>query len=163
MNTPPNDEESLLVPMAMDAWIVNKSTLNNEVLAWYYADYDKLNSFESPIPQPFDTQSHSAPQHGVHLHWALPDALTHSIQQANGSFNFPFVPNRWLVVRFNTTDNQWGMKAWVVQSDYQQNDKNVGSSAFLNPTQASGISDDGHKITVNSAKIGTNLDRKSVV
>ena len=35
---------------------------------------------------------------GVHLHWALPDALTRGAENG-GSVRFPAVPDRWLVTR----------------------------------------------------------------
>ena len=35
---------------------------------------------------------------GIHLHWSLPDALTHGQHNSNGT-TFPVVPNRWLIVR----------------------------------------------------------------
>jgi hypothetical protein len=62
---------------------------------------------------------------GIHLHWALPDALTASTilsGQGSKSVIFPAVPDLWLVVRFNpgassTTPlakRTWS--AWVVDS-----------------------------------------------
>ncbi len=74
---------------------------------------------------------------GVHLHWALPDALTrgeHSTGRRNqaalsagvtraegggrGELNeiaFPAVPNRWLVVRTTPDDV---VRLWIVESDF---------------------------------------------
>src|SRR5205814_2146006 len=49
----------------------------------------------------FDTSSANNPTVGIHLHWALPDALTHGGQADTGQFAFPLVPNRWLIARFN--------------------------------------------------------------
>ena len=47
---------------------------------------------------------------GIHLHWSLPDALTHGKQFANGEVMFPAAPDRWLVTRyysdFNTQPGQ---------------------------------------------------------
>jgi hypothetical protein len=64
-------------------------------------------------PAPF-TPRIAPPGPGVHLHWAMPDALTHGTQTKDGRTSFPLVPNRWLVVRL------WGdgqARAWVVLSD----------------------------------------------
>lgn len=51
---------------------------------------------------------------GIHLHWALPDALTNGQQDAAGT-TFHQVPNRWLILRQggNTPEKQW-----IVESDY---------------------------------------------
>lgn len=117
---PPDDQSSLIVPVHLDAWVVSSS--NQQQLAWYYANYENLGSFINPMPDAFDTSDTSKPEIGVHLHWALPDALTHGYKPAPGSneqFVFPKAPNRWLVTRFNTTsDGKWQAKLWVVESDY---------------------------------------------
>lgn len=51
---------------------------------------------------------------GIHLHWALPDALTKGVHTSNGT-NFPDVPNRWLVIRSLKDGSK---KQWVIESDY---------------------------------------------
>ncbi|WP_345464792.1 hypothetical protein [Actinoallomurus oryzae] len=50
----------------------------------------------------------------MHLHWALPDALTRMTNDDSGT-RIPAVPDRWLVTRTanGTVDGQW-----VVESDY---------------------------------------------
>src|ERR1700761_2812357 len=65
---------------------------------------------------------------GIHVHWALPDALTAAtVIQGKGTKElvFPAVPDLWLVVRFNagvssstpTARRTWN--AWVVDSIHQ--------------------------------------------
>ena len=60
---------------------------------------------------------------GVHLHWALPDELTHGVAKSNGEKpEFPSIPNRWLVVRFWDQNGEkekldLKCKAWIVESD----------------------------------------------
>lgn len=58
---------------------------------------------------------------GVHLHWALPDGLTHGIQRdQTQAVVFPSVPNRWLVTRVIVRTDDLGastMTSWVVESD----------------------------------------------
>src|SRR5215216_4085939 len=96
----PSDASSLLVPVTLDAWVVDSQ--NQQQVSWYYANFQNLTLLESPIPDAFDTSDASKPMVGVHLHWALPDALTHGGQSsADEQIAFPFVPNRWLVARFN--------------------------------------------------------------
>lgn len=54
---------------------------------------------------------------GIHLHWALPDALAHGENDESGSITFREAPNRWLVVRTVKTDAAPDLTAWVVASD----------------------------------------------
>lgn len=62
---------------------------------------------------------------GLHLHWALPDALTRGRHRplADGKgyrTSFPAVPNRWLVRRNLAPGSAVSLppRAWVVESDY---------------------------------------------
>ena len=62
---------------------------------------------------------------GVHLHWALPDALTRGTNTPeNGAstrkLTFPAVPNRWLVTRSGKgPDGKLRIeRQWVVESDF---------------------------------------------
>jgi hypothetical protein len=62
---------------------------------------------------------------GVHLHWSLPDALTHGAQDpASGVTTFPQVPNRWLITRIATRDGdpQPRFRSWVLESNQQVTD-----------------------------------------
>lgn len=56
-------------------------------------------------------------QKGIHLHWALPDALTHGKQNDDDDSGivFPVVPNRWCVSRVKNSTIE---KQWMVESDY---------------------------------------------
>jgi hypothetical protein len=131
--TPPADTTSLLVPVHLDAWVVDST--NQELTSWYLADYTQLQNLQSPIPQPFQVSGGERPPTGVYLFWSIPDALTHGVQQAGGSVRFPFVPNRWLITRFAVPQGgAWTWDAsWVVQSDYVDPGGTQGTSAFLDP------------------------------
>ncbi|HEU4833146.1 MAG TPA: hypothetical protein VFS90_01985, partial [Pyrinomonadaceae bacterium] len=52
---------------------------------------------------------------GLHLHWALPDALATG-HHRNHTTIFPAVPNRWLVRRLDHTGKL--EKSWIVESDF---------------------------------------------
>src|SRR5215217_1263791 len=52
---------------------------------------------------------------GLHLHWALPDALTTGHHHDHKAI-FPAVPNRWLVRRLDHTGAL--QKSWIVESDF---------------------------------------------
>lgn|GEM_PF-948760 len=57
---------------------------------------------------------------GVHLHWALPDALTQGAE-GSGSVHFPAVPDRWLVTRvYCDPDKPTSpvFERWVVESNF---------------------------------------------
>jgi hypothetical protein len=77
---------------------------------------------EQVTPQPFDTNADGLGP-GVHLHWALPDALAHGVSDADGNVQFRSAPNRWLVVRIASshatpTAPAVATRAWVVESDH---------------------------------------------
>lgn len=74
---------------------------------------DIANISEEIVSQPFQNQNLPL-KPGIHLHWALPDALTKGIQNGEKT-TFPTVPNRWLVTRRLLGKVE---KQWVVESDY---------------------------------------------
>jgi len=152
-----NDSNSLLVPVFLDAWVVDSST--QQTLAFYNAEYKNLADYTDPLPQPEIPCGSKRPAAGVYLHWALPDALTHASHDAsfaNQDSAFPLVPNRWVVVRFDTA-TQWKMTAWVVQSDFVADAANAGTAAFLDPTKQPSISGTG-AVTLNTTQIGASYE-----
>ena len=129
----PSDASSLLVPVQLDAWVVNPN--NQQALVQLVPNYTNLAYFTSPEQSPFE-ESAPVKQIGVNLHWSLPDALTHALQQEPTATTpakslFPYVPNRWLVVRFNAVSSpaQWQATLWVINSD--QLGGSVGSTNSL--------------------------------
>lgn len=82
---------------------------------------DVANISEEIVSQPFQDRGFHL-KSGVHLHWALPDALTKGSSQdrQNGEaqFSFPIVPNRWLVIRTHNENEVEVEQQWVVESDY---------------------------------------------
>ncbi len=53
---------------------------------------------------------------GVHLHWAMPDALTQGVRLGK-RLDFPALPDRWLVSRRNRASGETE-RSWIVESDY---------------------------------------------
>lgn len=121
----------LLVPMHIDALYVAENTNVRKALADYsklpyeYQDSNRhwnasggvpsANLSETILSPPMDTDTLPLGP-GIHLHWALPAALTHSAEQdADGAHRFPVVPNRFLVTR---SRNEKIEQQWVVESDY---------------------------------------------
>jgi hypothetical protein len=108
----------LLVPIHLDALYlpngmsVAEATADFSRLPYFQErdhNPDTVNLSESILTQAFQNKNlYLKP--GIHLHWALPDALT-----KEGKEGFPAVPNRWLVRRSKSGNVD---KTWIVESDY---------------------------------------------
>lgn len=120
-------ENYLLVPIDVEALVVGA-----QVGQWtdLHPDFSRL--YEGKVlgsqlaPALFTPQPEGLPS-GIHLHWALPDALTHGRQRRPASPQvpleapeFPLIPNRWMVQRIarKPQTTEVVVKAWVVESDY---------------------------------------------
>jgi hypothetical protein len=123
---------SLLVPMNLAALCVgqpDQQTGPNEGSGFgkIAVDFQMLPSLheaylsKSIVPDPFEGETRPLP--GIHLHWALPDALTRSeVDSQRGTVTRP-APNRFLVARLRA--GAPSVDAWVVESDYLwSNDRN---------------------------------------
>ncbi|MGC5698867.1 hypothetical protein J4P02_01555 [Pseudomonas sp. NFXW11] len=67
----------LLVPMALQAMLVNQPVLNGSKFRRWRNNYNYLvNNMDSPMPAPFQDGG-DPPKQGIHLHWQLPQALKH--------------------------------------------------------------------------------------
>ena len=91
-------------------------------------NHDVANISEELLARPFEDRGLQL-KAGVHLHWALPDALTKGVIAENGT-TFPAVPNLWLITRSRKENN--GTERiecqWIVESDYGYPD-DVGASS----------------------------------
>jgi hypothetical protein len=111
----------LLVPISLTA-LVSTSTAADSGFAALTPVYENLAEnlyLGDRMLQPPFTPAH-APAAGVHLHWALPDGLTHGLRAKPGDdIAYPLVPNRWLVVRWAVPGKSGKTRAdaWVVESD----------------------------------------------
>jgi len=127
----------LLVPTNLEALLVGKTDPSQQVydllpvprtkdaLRKWYIDAKYAPSFlQSPL-QPL--------QSGVHLHWAVPAALTHARYHENKDREQPCVPNRWLVLRIVRAegDSKFSSKGWVVESDFLSDTADHGGAPFL--------------------------------
>lgn len=133
-----------MIPIHLDGFFLQRETLVTEAFADFSrlpfssseGDYhpDTANISEAILSLPFQNQNLNL-KRGMHLHWALPDALTQG--GAGGTADdYPAVPNRWLITR-----RKYGalQKQWVVESDYLHagRDNPYQSIAFPVDTQAS--------------------------
>jgi len=109
-------EPTLVVPVTLDALVVDAAVLARDGLRWWPFNYLALRHFRSPEPEAFD-RSVGGQGPGVYLHWELPAALrTGAHDPATGEVDYPLVPNRWLVVRYQGTTARTAT-GWVIESD----------------------------------------------
>jgi hypothetical protein len=115
----------LMVPMKLDTLFVSSDNGGLPVVG-PFADFSQLpyrqgnNPFnydrpyisETVLTPPFLDRNHRLLP-GMHLHWALPDALTKASYHNN--LEFPVCPNRWVVLKF---ENEIETNKWMVCSDY---------------------------------------------
>ena len=96
---------------------------------------DVANISEEILSQPYDARSLQL-KAGIHLHWALPDALTRGFQRKQAtSIDFPPLPNRWLVTRTDSVS----CKQWIVESDYLYPPNNENQQSGISYPYRSGI------------------------
>lgn len=108
-------DPALVVPVQLDALVVNQGVLGRDSFRWWQFNYKSLSHFKSPEPMALD-RSVGTPQQGVYLHWTLPDALRHGVGAAGDGSVYPLAPNRWLVLRVSGAGPRQAT-AWVVESD----------------------------------------------
>jgi hypothetical protein len=109
-------QPALVVPLQLDALVVDAAVLaQDNFRRWPFA-YTALRTYASPEPDAGDRNTGGFGS-GVHLHWTLPDGLRHGRQDtAAAAPAYPPVPNRWLVVR-SVGEQRRTLTAWVVESD----------------------------------------------
>jgi hypothetical protein len=124
----------LLVPLRLDALLVEKDQKWTEAMADFTllpyfngqrdVNYNTANISEAILSQPFQNQNFDL-KAGIHLHWALPDALslgesTRDPDTGEIKTDFATVPNRWLITRSRKAadDSKTIEEEWIVESDY---------------------------------------------
>jgi len=127
------DEEynrRLLVPMNIEALVIDKNDASKWVnLTPKFANVRRNEFLGLDLETTILETVSKLHQPGVHLHWALPDGLSHGIQEPGGELAFPIVPNRWLIVRLWDDDAvakpDLQFRAWIVESDSISTDTNA--------------------------------------
>ncbi|MFE0588419.1 hypothetical protein [Micromonospora echinospora] len=146
----------LAVPVRIDAlWLPAQRTVAGPVADFTRLPYrdpvtgrdvhpDQPFLSDGILPAPFEEEL--TLQAGVHLHWALPDALTrlvHSPQEGvlgrerEAATQPPRVPDRWLVTR---TDPDGRRARWVVESDALTDESPASVAYPLSPADPPGPS-----------------------
>lgn len=123
---------TLIVPITLNALVPNTElTVCGPQADFSRSPYSKDGVDYNPGTANVSTEILAAPfqnrnfilQPGVHLHWILPSLLSGEIPaelRTQDGFNFPSVPNRWLIVKSLALPEEAPMEVnkWVVESDY---------------------------------------------
>lgn len=129
-------DQTLFVPVTVQAMVVNDQVRKEQNFQRWTMNYRNLESYASPAPPAFSGNAsgwnNDPSANGVYLHWTVPPALRHGVQDSvSGTTSYPLVPNRWAVVRYSGPRHQRVADAWVVDSDFL--DPNRGTSPFIDP------------------------------
>ena len=126
----------LFVPIGLEALVVNENDRWHGTWSVAPNDYIGRQKLEPYLPHPF-SRDDSQIRTGITVRWALPDALTHARHNnENSSPQFPFIPNRWLVLRTDITNpRQPAYRAWILDSDFKDQ---VTGTTMVTDAQAPG-------------------------
>jgi hypothetical protein len=146
----------VIVPIDVAALVIGGSRPANTGFAPPLTRFDLLPYGSQETQQPFNSEialngpfvetsdqagGTTSSQPGVHVHWAMPDALMHATREkdratgAYGPWKFPVLPDMWLVTRIARVPGKAdAVRYWVVDSRFvaaQQEGAayNIGSSA----------------------------------
>ncbi|AIK95626.1 hypothetical protein [Candidatus Odyssella acanthamoebae] len=104
-----NFTSMLFVPVNLQGMVVNQQVINGSGFNRWSMDYNALiKEFQSPEPPPFGNLSGNIKQ-GIHLHWTLPNTLTHG---TTNQFLF--------TVNLGINDIVIALEQGQVSSDFQQ-------------------------------------------
>ncbi len=126
----PDIDSKLLVPIAVQALVLSKAQKAHRDLR---PNLQKSNSrIIGDALQP-KINSKLTLEKGVHLHWTLPKALKHAFVEEDKEMQFPYTPNRWMVIRLQTDTGLENIpsKAWIVESDV--NNEIIAKRGKLDP------------------------------
>lgn len=118
----------LLVPVDLRALVIADETVEHAAVGVrIYPDQDYPVAEGERRLEPFtDFSEGRAP--GVHLHWAMPDGLTHgrvvTTNEEDGTSTLELrpLPNRWLVMRVEPGVRR-SVRAWVLEAERAQSGK----------------------------------------
>ena len=150
----------LIVPVDVTAYCIGRADANKPArspvsFAGATTDYSRQTGGSAPdaflginVTRDADQSPLWPLETGVHLHWAMPDALTRA-DTTSGRMTFPPLPNRWLVTRI--AGHAESARHWIVESDTLSNRVPVweakpgadgarrGSAGFPVPRRAKGL------------------------
>ncbi|AUX37488.1 MULTISPECIES: hypothetical protein [Sorangium] len=112
----------LIVPLDVEAYCVGAVDAHEQTVGFAGATTTYAEQTTDPLPaflgvnvrRDYDQPPLWPMEQGVHLHWAMPDALTRA---DSTDLTFPALPNRWLVTRVVVSGGPLASKSWIVMSD----------------------------------------------
>lgn len=156
--------EGLIVPLNMVAFCVgtiDAHEATNEFAGATVVYNDQVTE-EHPaflganVTRGFTSAPWQPLEQGVHLHWAIPDALTHAVH-SDQQLTFPALPNRWLVTRFVLDGSQTpSTKSWVVESDVLNEQPPSGQRAITLPVKTTDPDDQNFRYAGAYAEFDAN-------
>lgn len=122
--------KQLVIPFCVEAFLSNGKTSDNKRVPVISPDYRKVSytSFLGSKNTPEAFQTAPVLKDGAHLHFILPDALTHA-----GEEGYPAVPNRYIVTRLYAagSGDRIITKCFMVESDFMSVDASYADSITI--------------------------------
>lgn len=119
----------IIIPICVEALLANGRSVDRNRAPVYGPDYRKVSyvSMLGSKNTPGDFQMGEVHEAGAHLHFILPDALTHA-----GEEGYPAVPDRYLVTRlYEKKDGQIASKCFLVESNFMSRDSRYSKSITI--------------------------------
>jgi hypothetical protein len=120
-----SDADWVLIPMEVSALVVGteaeKSAWSDLTPDFNQVYSNKILTGRDLIKRKVFQTAGASPPSGIHLHWFLPEAFGHGVEDEGGSLAFPLVPNRWLIRRARHAANAIDVTEvtdWLLESDY---------------------------------------------
>ncbi len=143
-------DSTLFVPIAVKALVVNDAVRTGVNFHRWKMNYNNLKLYASPEDTVNTAQNwnNTPSANGVYLQWTMPYSLRTGVQDSvSGVTDYPLVPNRWLVMRYQGPLSNRVASAWIIESDFL--DPNEGTSPYIDPNSPDSL---------NVTLIGRKLD-----
>ncbi len=122
---------SLIIPMLVEAYATGCTNTTQKDVPLMAPDYKTalFNSVLGSRNTPGISEKTKPLEAGVHLHFILPDAFTHSLDGQD----YPAVPNRYVVTRIwrDTASDKLLSRCFAVESDFISTEKKYNNSITI--------------------------------
>lgn len=127
----------IIIPISVEAILANGRSSDQNRVPAYAPDYRKVSyvSMLGSKNTPGSFEKGEVLRAGAHLHWILPDALTH----ADGE-EYPAVPDRYLVTRlYENWEGKLDARCFLVESNFMSMDSRYCESVTIPVFQESNL------------------------
>lgn len=125
--------KKLIIPFVIKAYTACDNYSDTYKPPRWSPDYTKIYSsaLGSKLTPPAFTEYANCLKAGVHLHFILPDAFRHGVINKGNKedYDFPSVPNRFVVTRMYKSNEKIHLKCVVIESDYISKKPDTGKNA----------------------------------